>query len=220
MLQFIETICYENGSFQNLHLHEERMNRTRLHFSGLKDKLSLEEALAVTIAKEGNLAESDLQSASYQMRHHKIKCRVTYSESIESIEFEPYIPKVIRSLQLVYDDGIDYGYKYKDRSALNALLSRRGQADEILIVKNGLITDTSYSNIVFLREGKWYTPKTPLLPGTRRADYLDKKLIFPLDITPREIGQFGEARLINSMLPIEEGSPIKTDYIFKTLSLY
>lgn len=228
MYQFIETICYENGGFHNILHHEERMRRTRLHFFGRKDQLSLESALTGSLAgfhavadlqsapfQSGNLADTNLQSAPNQTTHQKVKCRISYAETIESIEFEPYIPKVIQSLQLVYDDRIDYGYKYKDRSVLNALLERRGDADEILIVKNGLVTDTSYSNIVFLRDGKWFTPQVPLLSGTRRADYLQKRLIFPLNIAPGEIGQFEEARLINAMLSIEEAIPIKIENIFR-----
>ncbi|HWS00993.1 MAG TPA: aminotransferase class IV [Prolixibacteraceae bacterium] len=212
MLQFIETICYENGGFQRITLHEERMNRTRIHFFGTTDRLSLENALTCYLA--GFPPLSGFQSTNFQATNQKLKCRVTYSQTIENIEFESYMPKVIQSLQLVYDDIIEYCYKYKDRSALNALLGKRGSADEILIVKNGLITDTSYSNVVFLRDGKWYTPETPLLPGTRRAFYLQDRLIFPLNIKPEEIGQFEEVRLINSMLSLEEALPIKTDCIF------
>ena len=198
------------------------MNRTRLHFFGRKEPLSLEGALAGSLAaadlqstacQKSDPAIADLQSTPLQTGKQKIKCRVTYSETIESIEFESYIPRIIRSLELVFDDSIDYGFKYRDRSALKALLDRRGDADEVLIVKNGLVTDTSYSNIVFLRDGKWFTPLVPLLPGTRRADYLQKKLIFPLNITPREIVQFEEARLINAMQSIGDAGRIGMEQI-------
>ncbi len=227
MYQFIETICYENGGFQRISLHQERMNSTRLHFFGRKDVLSLESAMETLTAadlqfssfQKSDPAAADLQSAPpafpFRSGYQKIKCRVTYSETIESIEFELYTPRIIRSLQLVYDDGIDYSYKYRDRSTLNALLDKRGGADEILVVKNGLITDTSYSNIVFLRDEKWFTPEFPLLSGTRRAFYLQKKLIFPLNIKPGELVQFEEARLINAMLSLEDATPIAIERIFE-----
>jgi 4-amino-4-deoxychorismate lyase len=192
MLQLIETICFEKGAFQRIPLHEERMNRSRHHFFGSTDKISLGQHLIVP--------ES--------LKNETLKCRVTYSEEIEQIEYEVYTVKHITSLKLVRDDTIDYNYKFRDRVELNNLLKMRGDSDEILIIKNGEVTDTSFTNIVFLKEGKWFTPEHPLLPGTRREYYIRMNLIKPISITPDDLWQFEEARLINSMRSLEDGKPI------------
>ena len=197
MLLLIETICYENGAFQRIPLHEERMKRSRQLLFGILDPLLL----------------SGL-SIPESLKDQKVKCRITYSFQIEDIAYEPYIYKSIKSLKLVREDAIDYSHKYKNRESLNKLLGMRGVGDEILVVKNGMITDTSFSNIVFLKEGTWYTPEYPLLPGTRRADYLRKKLIVPRIIRPDEVCFYEEVRLINAFLSLEEAESIPITNIF------
>jgi len=193
MLQLIETICFEKGAFQRIPLHEERMNRSRLHLCGSRDKISLAQHLIVP--------ES--------LKNNTLKCRVTYSEEIEQIEYEVYTLKSIKSLKLVRDDSIEYNYKFRDRSELNNLLKMKGESDEILILKKGQVTDTSFTNIVFLKEGTWFTPVNPLLRGTRREYYIQLNLIKPVSITPDDLWQFEEARLINSMRSLEDGEPIR-----------
>ena len=47
-------------------------------------------------------------------------------------------------------DTIDYTYKSAHREELNALYAQKGMADDILIVRNGYLTDTSISNIALL----------------------------------------------------------------------
>jgi 4-amino-4-deoxychorismate lyase len=197
MLQLIETICFENGHFQRINLHEERLNRFRLNLFGSCNQLLLRPLLRIPAS----------------LYEHKVRCRVTYSDTIENIEYEQYFSKNIRSLKLVWDDSIEYPYKYKNRDNLNNLLSMRCNADEILIVKNGMITDTSFTNIVFLKRGRWYTPELPLLAGTRRADYLKKKQILPAIIRPDDLNQYEEAKLINSMRSIEEVNSISISQI-------
>jgi len=197
MLQLIETICYENGAFQRIPLHEERMKRSRQQLFGILDLLSL-----------------SCLSIPESLKDQKVKCRITYSFQIEDIAYEPYINKSIKSLKLVREDAIDYSHKYKNRDSLTSLLGMRGVCDEILVVKNGMITDTSFSNIIFLKKGTWYTPEYPLLPGTRRADYLQKNQIFPQVIKPEDLGQYEEARLINSMRSLEDADPIQISRIF------
>jgi 4-amino-4-deoxychorismate lyase len=192
MLQLIETICFKKGSFQRIPLHEERLNRSRNHFLGMVEPLFLTPLLKIPEL----------------MKNEKVRCRITYAMDIESIEYELYNVREIRSLKLVFDDAIDYSYKYKQRDSLNALLSLRGNADEILVVKSGLITDTSFTNVVLLKEGVWYTPATPLLPGTRREHYLRHHQIIPIDIKPAALPLFEEARLINAMRSIEDSAPI------------
>lgn len=198
MLQLIETICYQNGTFQRVPLHEERMNRSRRHLFQEMEPLSLAQLLKIP--------ES--------LKFRTVRCRVTYAREIENIEYELYNTRLISSLKLVYDDAIDYSHKYRNRDSLNSLLNRRGDADEILVVKHGLITDTSFTNVVFLKEGIWYTPATPLLPGTRREYYLQLHRLLPLDIRPEELYMYKEARLINAMISIDDSVSIPTTNIF------
>lgn len=193
----IETICAESGIFQRLPLHEERMNRSRKALFGCTDTLSL----------------SDLLHLPDDLSAGKVKCRITYGNTVEKIEYEPYVQKIVSSLTLIDCDTIEYRYKFRDRGQLQKLLALRGEADEILVVRNGFITDTSYSNIAFLQKGQWYTPDTPLLCGTRREEYLRKGILVPRAIRPVDLPFFEEARMINAMISLEESSPIPTGKI-------
>ena len=71
---------------------------------------------------------------------------------------------------MIDNDDICYPYKYTDRDNINRLIELRGDCDDILIIKNGMVTDSSYANVVFRDlNGNWVTPSTFLLPGTIRA---------------------------------------------------
>ena len=127
------------------------------------------------------------------------RCRVTYSKTVDKIEFIPHQFREIKNLKLVEDNSVDYQYKYSDREILNNLFAKRGNCDDILIIKNGLITDTSTANIIFYDGKKWWTPDTPLLRGTQRAKLLSEKKIFKCRITPDDLNKFEKAGLINAM---------------------
>jgi 4-amino-4-deoxychorismate lyase len=88
------------------------------------------------------LSLADFLHIPEECRQGLFKCRVTYGPDIESIEFEPYRKRTVRSLKLVVSDEIEYSFKFKDRSALEALFAQRGDCDDIIIVKNGLVTDS------------------------------------------------------------------------------
>ena len=198
MYQFIETICYENGCFQRIRLHNERCNRTRNHFFGCLPPLDLGLFLSVPI----------------HLVSEKVKCTVTYGADIENIEYALYKIKPIGSLQMVYDDTIDYDFKFADRLKLSELVQKKGQCDDILIIKNGLISDTSYANALFLRGGRWYSQQNPLLKGTRLESYLQTKMITPFLIRPKDLSLFSEIRIINAMISIEDSPVIPVTRIF------
>lgn len=193
----IETICFEGGLFHRLNFHNERLNRSRGDLFGSQDKLRIEEFLRIP---EGLVRK-------------KVKCRVLYSQKIERIEYEEYKIREVQSLKMVEGDHIDYAYKYADRSTLNDLLRLKGTADEILVVKNGFLTDTSYSNIVFHKDGQWFTPLNSLLRGTRREYYLSIVKIQTALIRPQDLNEFSEARLINVMISLEESGIIPIENI-------
>jgi len=87
------------------------------------------------------------------LRKGLVKCRIVYSNDIQEITYTPYQPKSIKSLKLVEDNTIDYHCKYLDRNHINELYTQRGNCDDIIIVKNGMLTDSSYSNIALRKDG-------------------------------------------------------------------
>jgi len=103
----------------------------------------------------------------------------------------------------VEDNNIKYNYKYYDRSKINELFEQKGECDDILIVKKGFVTDTSFANIIFCDEGKWITPSTPLLPGTTRQRLIENKTIFEKEILAKNLYNFKKIRIINSMMEQE-----------------
>jgi len=191
MCQLLETIRIENGLPLNIAFHNQRFNHARNALYGAIDFLNLEELI----------------HCPDDLKNDILKCRIIYSREVEEITFEPYHIRLINSLKLVNDNSIDYSYKYLDRSHLNLLREQLGNADDILIVKNGFISDTSYANIVFRHNDRWLTPSTPLLKGTKRENYLYSKKIIEELITPNDLHKFSEARIINAMINLEN-SPI------------
>ena len=86
--------------------------------------------------------------------------------------------------------------------------------DDFLLIKNGLVTDTSYANIVFKNSnGDWYTPASYLLPGTKRASLIKKRIIREIKMTVHDIKKYSEARLINAMIDINDTQGIHVSRI-------
>jgi 4-amino-4-deoxychorismate lyase len=168
------------------------MNASRRALLGCTDELRLEEVVSVP-----DELGTDL-----------LKCRVTYDESIVQIRFEKYLPKTVKTLQLVRADSVRYDHKFLDRSCFNRLI-QSSRTDDILIVKNGLLTDTSFANIVFLDGDRWVTPATPLLRGTKREYYLEQGRIEEAKLTIDDLPRFPKAVLINAMLDLETGPAIE-----------
>ncbi|MEM8863787.1 MAG: hypothetical protein AAGD96_36215, partial [Chloroflexota bacterium] len=56
----------------------------------------------------------------------------------------------------------------------------------------------------FLKAGVWYTPRRPLLAGTKRQYYLDSGRLVPIDIAAEEIKNFEKIRMINAMIDLED----------------
>lgn len=187
MSLLFETIRLEDGKFHNLEFHNQRFNSSRKILFGSTRPIHLEEFLDIPAGYEKGL----------------FKCRVTYSEKIDTILFEPYVRRPVASLQLVEDNLISYSHKFTDRTNLSRLYEKRHHSDDILIVKNGFLTDTSFSNIIFRLGMTWVTPAQPLLCGTMRAKLIHCKAIKPENIPVSKLSKYEAACLINAMLPFE-----------------
>ena len=187
MCRFIETIRVENGRALSLPYHQKRVNESLLLTGGGSVRLSLAGLL-------GNLPTTE----------GVFKARIVYDNTGKVLEqsLTPYTPKKVRTLRLVDCDDIDYSLKYADRTRLNALAARVGSADEIIIVRHGKLTDTSYSNIALYDGENWFTPRYPLLRGTMRQRLLDEGVIQETDITPADLRRYRQVSLINAMMPL------------------
>lgn len=183
MCQLFETIKIIGGEPQNLSLHDERMNRSRRKLFGNNDLLKLSDYITVPNADKDRIT----------------RCRVIYAISVNSIDFSPYIPANIKTLKIVDAGTLLYDYKYLDRSRLIALIDKR-EADDILIIRNGCVTDVSFANIVFTDGERWITPDTPLLHGTMRELLLRQGVIKMDRITINDLSLFTHFKLINAML--------------------
>ncbi len=191
----VETIRIENGSPANLQYHNQRMSGSLSDLFGIRKEIKLASVLKVP------------PYASFGI----YKCRIKYDAEIRNIEFQPYLIRPVKSLKLVTDNEIEYSYKFADRSRLYSLFEKKGASDDILIIKNGLVTDTFYANIVFkCTDGSWITPESCLLKGTRRSALLDQNVISEARISAFDIKKFIEAKLINAMIDIcdTEGIPV------------
>jgi 4-amino-4-deoxychorismate lyase len=185
MLRFVETVRITDGKPLNLSYHNQRMNATRAHFFPYSVPLSLGQPLSQLPATLG-----------------KVKCHIVYADTLMGITCSPYIRRPITSLRCVVANSVSYAYKWEDRSVLDALHGQRGLADEVLIVRNGLITDTSFSNVALYDGQQWFTPAHPLLKGTKRGSLIDAGQLAECEIRVIDLPHFQSISLINAMLDL------------------
>lgn len=182
MYPYFESIRCYNGRIYNLSYHEERMHRTR-QLAGFNTSIQRIRNLIVI--------PDNCKQGLY-------KCRVSYGQTVGSIRLLPYSPKDIKSLQAV-EVELDYSLKAEDRMLIDQAYSQRGNADDVIMVKDGLVTDTSYHNIVIQTTSGLYTPRSPLLTGTMRAMLLARRRIIPRDLTIADLQNSQNVYLINAL---------------------
>ncbi len=176
----LETIRIEEGEIHNLGYHQKRCNKSRQILFDSHDVL-------------------DLSSCIDAPKSGLYRCRILYAEQLHSIEYIPYTPKEIHSLKIVSSE-IEYSLKYANRDALNALLASNKDVDEVIIEKEGFLTDTTISNIAFFDGERWVTPLNPLLEGTMRAKLIDEGFLHPKEIKKEDLQNYSQVALMNAMI--------------------
>ena len=198
MSPLIETIKVYNNILQDLSYHNNRLNTARWELYGLDNKINIKDFVIIP-----------------ELNSQKIyKCRVLYDKEFISFEFHEYIPKIVHNLKLVNCDELNYQYKFADRHVLDGIKDLYPEFDSIIFVKQGLITDCNFANLVFFDGKKWYTPKSVLLKGTKRQRYLDEGLIFESEIRVDDIKNFTSVRLINAMIDLDTSPDIAVQNIY------
>jgi 4-amino-4-deoxychorismate lyase len=172
-----ETIKVENGKFLNLKYHQQRIDRTR-EFLGFNDKLELKE-------QSFNLPQNG-----------EFRLRIDYAKEIKSFTCKPLTCREFKEFRIVESD-IKYEFKYVNRDELDAL---KVDEKEIIIVKDGLLTDTTIANIAIRVDGIWLTPKTPLLLGTTRARLIDSGFLKCEDLTLIDFKKAQNFAIMNALI--------------------
>ena len=206
MSRFIESIKIEDQKAFLLDLHQKRVNQTFAHFG-----------------KEGSI---DLAKIFKNLEHDEdglYKLRIVYDlDKKFTTQLIPYAIPEIENFQLVENNSYDYSFKFEDRKEFERMKTK-AKTEEIIVVKNNHITDTSYTNILFLKGKEWFTPTTYLLNGVMRQHLLHEKKIKETEITLQNIKKFSHFQLINAMndfddmfiYPIERivNLPESSDYL-------
>ena len=175
----LETIRIEDGQTVNIEWHNKRFHKTLKELFHKESKINLQ-----------NLILAPKKRGLY-------RCRILYNEEIQKIEYFPYQAKIVKQLKIVYSQ-IDYSYKYANREELNALLLP--SYDDIIIEKNGFLTDTSIANIAFYDGCRWFTPQRPLLQGSMREKLLSEGFLTVKNIKKEQIKTFSHFALMNAMI--------------------
>ena len=194
----LESIRYVDGEPELLPLHQERINRS---------------LAAYGVTPRWRLADYLAQHPCPASLVGVVKCRLLYDAEPLEVGYAPYHRRTIGSLRAVAAPALDYHLKWADRGALQALLELRGEADDIVIVNGeGLLTDSSYTNIALRRGNHWYTPRVPLLEGVQRAHLIAEGVLIPRDIPLAELSSYDRIALINAMMPWSERIELKVRY--------
>lgn len=186
-IKYFETVKCDDYEIFNLNYHNKR--------------------IANTIGLNLNL-----QEYIYPLSSELLRCKVIYDKNgIIDVRYFPYKKREINTFKLIFDDEVFYSKKYLDRSSLDKLFENKEDCDEIIIIKNKIVTDTSIANIAIYYENIWITSKNCLLEGSTRNRLIDEKILIEKDITVKMLKNASKIALMNAMIDFD----IKEDYSFK-----
>ncbi|WP_435355366.1 aminotransferase class IV [Emticicia sp. SJ17W-69] len=195
MSLLFETIKCQNRQLHNLSYHDNRVRWSRENLFGMSHDFDF----ANTIKIPDWIGEGIY------------RCRVSYGEEIEKVEFFAYEFKHPKVLQLDEYPSFNYEFKYEDRGKFQNLLKIYPNADDVIITQNDLITDATYANIALFDGTKWFTPNTFLLLGTKREYLLDNQLLTEDEIKVSDLKKFKKIALINAMRDLDLAYDFEVD---------
>ncbi|RZV17610.1 aminotransferase class IV family protein [Aliarcobacter butzleri] len=179
-IKYFETIKCEDFEVFNLDYHQKRV--------------------ANTIGLNINLQEY-INPISEEL----LRCKLIYDENgVVDVLYFPYKKREIKSFKIIFDNEIEYSKKYLNRTKLDELYEKRDDCDEVIIIKNEIVTDTTIANIAIFYENSWITSKNCLLGGTTRARLLEEKKLLEKDITLDMLKNTSKVALMNAMIGFDE----------------
>lgn len=188
MSLLVESLKLKDGVLYNLDYHQKRLNYSLNEVFPLSNGIDLEREIIIP---------EDCHMGTF-------KVRVSYGPAVEKVEIDPYVFRMIQSLRVLHHNSIDYHLKYSERRMLQELFNERGECDDIIIIKNGFVTDSFAANLLFFDGKQWFTSTTPLLKGTKRQWLLEKGLIVEKEIREQDIPDYRNVGLVNAMIDMDE----------------
>jgi 4-amino-4-deoxychorismate lyase len=187
-MKLLETLAFRDGKVLNLSYHQQRAERSIHNIFG-KDEASIDLSTieVPTFAQKG-----------------WYRCRVIYSQNIEEIGWFGYAFKEIKRLKVVeIPSEFDYQYKWADRSFFQKILQQNSDFEEVILTKNGQVTDATIGNLAFWDGQAWHTSDTPLLAGTKRQQLLEKGLLLSCPIHLDDLKSFENVAIINAFRDLD-----------------
>ncbi len=194
-------------------LHEERMLRSL-------SKLAPDSPLLKQLQEKGLEALLQPYLEDYMRREGKpskapqavYKLRLIYDAlQVKKLELIPYTPLELSELWLC-EVGSEFNYEHKflERACLSPFAHSEGEQAKIpLFVKEGLLTDTSFTNVVLRFASDLLTPAKPLLRGVMREHLLREGKIREAELGVEALASCDEVLLINAMLPLERAISLR-----------
>lgn len=190
-----ETLSIIDGVVQNIEYHQARFENTIRTFFNKTPDIQL----------------SGLINPPKEYCSGKIRCRIDYNHEAFEVKYFPYVPKVIRTFQCVYVEGLDYHFKYSDRQCLEKLKTE--SADEVIIINNGFVSDCTIGNLLFLKQNQWYSSTHFLLKGTQLSYLLAQNQVCLTEISVADLSSFEKVMMINALNPFDEKRAISVKHI-------
>lgn len=182
-----ESIRVNDGQVPLLNFHQQRIDLSYSNIFKKASTFNLKECIEPFLKKDG------IQ-----------KCRFIYDDknyNVEVIDYQLIEPKRIGWLRI--DPNFNYSFKFFNRSFFNKIKEVYSHCDEIILIQNNEITDSTYCNLVVYLNGQWTLPTSYLLNGVERSRIISK---YKFTIEPISIDNFlsaKEYKLINAMRPFE-----------------
>lgn len=187
MCQFplFETIAIIDGNIQNIEYHQARYHNACRNYLKNEPVLNLAEIINVPVKYQSGL----------------VRCKVEYNSVEYQIQYFPYQAKRIEFFQVMQCENLNYQFKYTDREIFaNLPISTNS---EVILLNDGKVSDCTIGNLLFLKNGKWFSPVDYLLKGTQLSRLLEKKRVELCRITADNLRDFEQVMMVNALNPFD-----------------
>ncbi|MEO6693420.1 MAG: aminotransferase class IV [Saprospiraceae bacterium] len=201
MFPFFESIALRNGKILNLVEHQSRINHCfKIYYPGY---------IAINLA--------DIEIISDQNKFELVKLKFQYNHNEYSMGYSKYTTQRIKEFFLYPLPSFIYNFKFSDRLFFDSLKCKIPIDSEYIFLQNNLLTDTSYSNLIFQDGNSWVTPKECLLNGCMREKLIKEKKISERSITTEDLKYYSGFKLINALNEFESSPLYPIDIISHSL---